>query len=154
LVNLIVIGVALTGIASPLVVGSRLLSSVGKPHLTAWTQLGQSCLHASLFIACWRQWGLTAAVVSVGVSAVAGNLVLTVLGHHYMPARLSVLRESASCAIACSLTAALSLMLAPEFKPLALLATLPLFAVLAGYSVPECRRILHCFLPARFACNQ
>lgn len=70
----------LVGLACPGATGGTLLSAIGKPQRAVWVNLFQVAAFVGLFLLLWPRLALLGAALALGISMLAGNLLLFAVG--------------------------------------------------------------------------
>jgi len=154
LAPLIILVALLIGICTPGGMGGTLLSSIGKQQRMVYVTLSQIAFYLLLFALLWPRYRLTGAVLAYGISWVAGNMAAIIVARLSSPFAFSLTRDYAVLAVVAGAAA-----LVAHFETLGIaaglglwLVALVLFLAMGGYSLEECKGLLHCFIPlARFS---
>jgi O-antigen/teichoic acid export membrane protein len=149
---LFVVGVLLYSLSAPGAIGGTLLTSEGKQHRSALVGVIQLGLFLSLFYALWPRYQLLGVVLAMGLSMAISNFLLLQAARYRNEVKFSFARDYVVFAIALTAAAILNLRLAKLGPGVALLAwpaVVLLFCGLARYTLPECKTLVSCFLPAR-----
>lgn len=83
---------ALVGMASPGLTGGILLLAIGKPHRGAWISPFQVAVNAGLFFLLWPHFHLLGAVLALGISQLAGAVLVFTIAARSVPFRAGTLR--------------------------------------------------------------
>ncbi len=142
---------ALVGLASPGSSGGTLLSAVGKPHEGAWVSLFQISLNAGLFLLLWPHFRLLGAVLGLGLSQLAGSILVFLIARLSVPFRTGLLRDWARLAFVILLATAV----AWYWRPQSWLAGLAgcvvssvLFLLVGNYRWSDCRGLWSWVVPS------
>jgi O-antigen/teichoic acid export membrane protein len=150
--DVLIILVAFSGAALSAMLGGTLLSSFAMMEWQIVANVLQLAVFLALFFVLWPQWNLKGAALATGASMLVSCLFPLVVGERVTGITLVYVKDYVILLLAILASALFSL----HFLPLRLTTALATwlvvmagFVLAAGYSVTECKSILHYFLPSR-----
>jgi O-antigen/teichoic acid export membrane protein len=147
---LFVVGVLLYGLSAPGAIGGTLLTSMGKQHRSVYVGLVRLALFLPLFYGLWPRYQLAAGVWAAGLSMFISALLHMAAARYGSEVKFSFFKDYLFFGLALIAAAVLDLRLVKfgaAYPVLAWPAVVWLFCKLGGYSMPECKAMLQCFVP-------
>lgn len=127
-----------------------MLTSLGKQQRSVWVGLCQLGLMIILFFTLWGKYQLLGAVLAIGVSTMASNVILLVTARYSGPIRFPIGKDYLSAIMVGSVTGLAAIRLQPLGAIGGLIGScvaVTSFLLLAGYRWQELRDLATCILP-------